>query len=414
MPGFTAPVISFKKEVDKEVAGDSKMLSRHYVFTLHVDSFVANPDRGVLDPVWDPVKDIDRKLIKYLIANREVAPTTGQKHWQGYLELSKPCRFKAVWAAMGTIKSPWFAVRKAKTNEEAIHYCKKPIVGCECEHCKKARSEGALPDQWVEWGICSKGQGARTDITEVSKAVTEGMTLKNICLQHGPTFIKYHGGIERMIAVLRVPVAPAPEIELRPWQEEANAIIDKGFMKRQGLWIHSVESGTGKSTYADYVFAKYGSENVLVGSWKYDDMLYAYQGHKVIVFNIPRGTELHDTHLAVLEKVTDGGMQLSTKYATCMKLVRAVVIICANTPPPLERLPKRFVVFDLDKPNPSGVKDDGSAGPKAWIMPKDIPVHRDPRFAPTETKLLSQPGAGTGPGYGGAYPLPNSYGFAPY
>ena len=42
---------------------------------------------------------------------------------------------------------------------------------------------------------------------------------------------------------------PEPEIELRNWQNRAMAVLNEEPQKRRIIWIWSVASGTGKTTF---------------------------------------------------------------------------------------------------------------------------------------------------------------------
>jgi len=115
-------------------------------------------------------------------------------------------------------------------------------------------------------------------------------------------------------------------------------------------------------------------DDVLPGSWKLDDMLYTYKKHKVVLFNIPRDQEFHHTHKTVLESMSDGGAKLSTKYESVIKKIQAVVIVFANIPPPIERLPKRCITYNLDVEPVVGVVDTTGIVPKG--IPPAINAHR--------------------------------------
>jgi len=55
---------------------------------------------------------------------------------------------------------------------------------------------------FVEYGDTPAGQGKRSDLKEVSDLVLAGANLSEIAFAHGPSFIKYHNGIAKMISTI--------------------------------------------------------------------------------------------------------------------------------------------------------------------------------------------------------------------
>lgn len=330
----------------------SRNPSRNYMFTI-------------FDLAWS-FNNVDLSNVKYIIANTEVCPKTSRWHRQGYIELKGTHRIPGAKAILGCDSA--HLDPRYGTQEQAIHYCKKPIPDCKCDKCTHQRntniSAGAVYEEgktWIEHGVATK-QGKRTDLDEVAEDVKEGMDLADITGKHTAMFIKYHKGIERAIEVLEESkmIIPLPNITLRPWQVECNEYIDQGFVKRRILVIHSVESETGKSTYFDWLCATHGRA-VLPGAWKLEDILYALKPHhKMIIFNVPRDVKLHDTHFAVLESVSDGGAKLAGKYGSRPKAMFLVVIVLMNESVTRlrKRLPKRIISWNLDSDEPKAVTLD--------------------------------------------------------
>lgn len=86
---------------------------------------------------------------RYLIANPEVGEQ-GRRHWQVYFYLSRKETKRKLLEVLGggSTTNGWTLFRRRGTHSQAQHYCKKPLEGCECEHCTKAR---ALPHHG-KWG----------------------------------------------------------------------------------------------------------------------------------------------------------------------------------------------------------------------------------------------------------------------
>lgn len=287
---------------------------------------------------WAP--EYEAKTMNYLVYQLEECPETKRRHYQGYVEFKKSTRLNTARKALGINEGGWHAQNRIGSAEQARTYCTK---------------EDSRLEEPQEFGEMStppghKGAGHRTDLSKVSSDIKSGMSLKKIALENPDEYIKYHNGIEKLHAFATEPVAPEIQIELRPWQQQSIDIIERGYVKRQILWIWSHASETGKSTFKDYVTGRYGLDSVLMGSMKWIDTLYAYNNHKVIWFDFPRDHVLHETDFKVLEEVSDGGMKLSTKYVPKQKLLRSVIICTANQPPPVKRLPKRFIEINIDSP----------------------------------------------------------------
>lgn len=324
-------------------------------------------------------KDIDWEVVSYLIVNVEHCPETHRKHYQCYVEFNKTRRITAAQKALNCEGRSWFSVRRG-TAAQAQHYCMKPVPGCPCPHCVKAAAAGEVAN-YEEWGTISKGQGTRTDLDSITAEIIAGKDVNVLALENGAHFARYNRGMRELEQIVTYNAAkaatPDPGITLRPWQEEIDKYIGKGFVKRQILWVWSQESGTGKSTYGDHLMWKYGPDYVQKGSFTKKDLLRMIKAHKVIWFNIERDEEINRTHLKVLENISDGGWIASEKYEPCVKPVYCTVLVTSNLPPPRRQLPKRIISWCLDDKLPIAKCDDSpSSVPyegKYGQMPEHVP-----------------------------------------
>lgn len=142
--------------------------ARSYMFTVHV----ADEDE------WTPVL---ADGMRYAVAQLEVAPTTGQLHWQGYVELSRPMRIPQVKGLLGR-PDAHLEVRRG-TQQQAIAYCTK--VDTRADNAREPLVLGAP----------SGGQGERNDISGAVATLREGGGLAAVMDASPETFVRYHRGL---------------------------------------------------------------------------------------------------------------------------------------------------------------------------------------------------------------------------
>lgn len=123
--------------------------------------------QGEVDIEWDD------SIMSYRVSEPEVAPTTNQKHYQGFIV------FKTKKTLGGCKKvdngAHWEAANG--TIEQNIKYCNKEG---KAEYC------GSLDG-------C--GQGCRSDLLEVARMLKAGSNIAKVVDQQTSTFIKYSNGI---------------------------------------------------------------------------------------------------------------------------------------------------------------------------------------------------------------------------
>nr|QKV51259.1 putative replication associated protein [Crucivirus sp.] len=295
-------------------------------------------------PTWNPDK------MKYLVFQREQCPETKKKHWQGYVEMKSSTRHLALKKMLEItdpeedaetgIKGPggWKALIRRGSAIQAAQYCKKIETRINPE---------TLPTEYGEKPV-KTSQGHRSDLEAPALMIREGKSIEEIADACPIAYMRYTNGITAYHQIHNKFVEPDPGITLRPWQEAVCQLIDLGFKKRQILWIWSQKSGTGKSTMRDYIQFKYGNIRAMDGVWNMTELLYLYKKHDIIVFDLPRKTPLNDSRQAILENLSDGGTRTSTKYQTVQKLLRAVIIVFANIPPPEADMPMRCEEIWID------------------------------------------------------------------
>ncbi len=103
-----------------------------------------------------------------MIYNKEIGDE-GTPHLQGYMCM----KIKKRMTQMKTIMPTAHLEIKRGTVEQAIHYCKKPVADCMCEHCVKARPQvadyteygdvpweahQAMRNKWDDWYALAKQQ----------------------------------------------------------------------------------------------------------------------------------------------------------------------------------------------------------------------------------------------------------------
>ncbi len=126
----------------------------------------------------------------YLVAGKETA-TTGQKHWQGYVEFPRKVLGSMV---QGLLPGAHW--------EKAIGSAHQNLVYCTKEDAGSA----------IQTGTPHAGQGARTDIGDLFEAVRNGASELEIADAAPAQWLQYRRGLERYRNLVSKPQDKHPEV----------------------------------------------------------------------------------------------------------------------------------------------------------------------------------------------------------
>lgn len=229
---------------------------------------------------------------------------------------------------------------------------------------------GLLEGPW-EFGERPK-QGKRNDLVRFAENVRR--TRKFIDLykddENHPVLAKYPQFAQAMYNIKRIEDMPTVDFEtMYDWEIKMLALLKERPKQRRIFWIWSEESGTGKSSFGQYVM---GREDVLLADGTYKDIIYAYQDQSIIWFDIPRGDSLDPLLMSTLERLSNLGWHMSTKYQSANKYVNAHIVCTSNRPPPVDMLPERFVSIVASKKRAplTHIEDEwGTEGLSQTVLP---------------------------------------------
>lgn len=188
---------------------------------------------------------------KYACYQKEVAPTTGTPHLQGYMNLEKRQRMTGVQKSLVGLGIQLTLINANGTPESNRTYCSK-----------------AGGQDFIEFGnIKIVGSGKRTDLMEVAEKVLGKRPINEIAEEHPVEYIKYHRGITALkFITTRIP-------DERPME----TVLFFG------------DANTGKSTKARQYAKLYGNYYTLAqpnnGSLWWD----GYKGEKSILIDEYKG-----------------------------------------------------------------------------------------------------------------------------
>lgn len=293
--------------------------SRRWVFTLN--NYTEDDEQQL-------IRFFAEHNVVYLIFGREVAPTTGTRHLQGFLILPSPRRRAFL---VRTLFQAHFETARG-TSAQAADYCKK-----EGDH--------------VELGTLPTEQGRRKDIEVIIEWIDEfiadhGRAPSDREIAHGQprAFLIYRNIGE--LARLRAPPPILREGEAKEWQDELAQLLDDPADDRSVSFYLDVAGGAGKTWFQQWYFTKHPEKVQLLGVGKRDDMAYAVDASKSVFFvNVPRGG-MEFLQYTILEQLKDR-MVFSTKYQSSMKTLSVtphVVVFCNEMPDMNKMSADRYII----------------------------------------------------------------------
>lgn len=256
--------------------GNPNRPRRNWMFTYN------NPGERELD--YDFAEEGSH--VRYAIWQREIAPSTGTPHFQGYVEFDDNVR---ITHCRKILPGAHWEHRRG-SRKQAIAYCSKDDT--------RAEGEGAGP---FEYGTReSGGQGARNDLLEAKTLIDSGATEAQVADDHFASWCRNYRAFERYRRL---------KGEQRDWPVDVHVLYGP--------------PGTGKSRYAMATYP--GAYWKPRGEW-WD----GYEGQKVVVLDEFFGWLPWDTLLKICDRYP---LLLETKGGTVNCLVDTVVIT-TNKPPP--------------------------------------------------------------------------------
>lgn len=179
--------------------------------------------------------------VKYLVYQKEFGEQ-GTPHLQGYVIFNSEQRL----AALKKLNSGAHWEPRRGSHEDASHYCKKPVQGCECRHCVTARTQ-QLPEEQHESGT-PPAPGKRNDLLAVKEKIYAGATYKTI-LNENFVACASHSAFFREVIRIQQPrrnfkteviiVTGPPGSGKSYWCREQCKLLnstEEPYMKPQGKW----------------------------------------------------------------------------------------------------------------------------------------------------------------------------------
>ncbi|AXH74131.1 MAG: putative viral replication protein [Cressdnaviricota sp.] len=294
--------------------------------------------RNVCFTAWCTDRDLFEDVpafVKYAVYQREIAPETGKKHYQGYAEFNNTIKMNRIKAWLG---DDAHLEKRKGTNEQARNYCMKP----------DSRDDTDDSGPFEHGTFSATTAGARTDIADACAYAKENGI--SACADMFPeVYAKYWKGIQAYLAAIKQKPTDK-DFEPRPWQSKILAELDKPISERTIYWVHESRGNIGKSRLAHHLCCEHGAIEL---HGKVADMAYGYNDEPIVIFDLARTQEDCYKHLYAFAEKLKNGRFFSPKYESGMRLFEPPnVIFFANFAPPTDAWSAdRVFEFDLNCPD---------------------------------------------------------------
>lgn len=294
--------------------------------------------RNVCFTAWCVERDLFEDVppfVVYAVYQREVAPDTGKKHFQGYAEFNNTIKMARIKAWLG---NDVHLERRKGNAMQARAYCMKDD--------SRDDTDGSGP---FEFGTFVKhSQGSRTDIEEAcAYAAEHGIT--ECARMYPAVYAKFFKGIAAYLNTIKEKPTDK-DFEPRPWQRKVLEMLKAPPNERTIFWVFETRGNVGKSRLARHLCCEH---NAIELHGKVADMAYGYDDAPIVIFDLARTQEDHYKHLYAFAEKLKNGRFFNTKYESGMRLFEPPhVIFFANFAAPRDAWSAdRLKEIDLNCPD---------------------------------------------------------------
>lgn len=281
------------------------------------------------DKCLSRLQNLDLKAhgVQYLIFGKEQASTTGTEHLQGFVQFQSRRTLNQIKKIIGD-----------------CHYSVSRSLDASIEYCKK---EG----DFFEYGDFKGGtQGKRSDLEEFKAEVKLGLRdRKTLREEHSEVAARFPKFFNDYISD-HLPKPEFPQHELRQWQVDLEALLDKTPDDRQITFVVDHKGNEGKSWFAHYYEQKHDNVQVMVPGKKADMAYTLIDEPHCLIVDAPRSKQGEFVQYDFLEEVKNGYV-FSPKYESRVKHFRAPHVVCMmNEYPDMTKLSEdRYNIIVLNE-----------------------------------------------------------------
>lgn len=195
--------------------------ANRYVFTVntHAAAFA-----GRLHVIFENRTD----HIRYVCGQLEIAPETGNLHFQGYIQLLKSQRLS--WLKTNIHQTAHFEAQKARDNSLARDYCRK--------------EETRAPDQdFIEFGLFCASKRSRTDLARIRDEIKKGTTHIKLIEELPETYGKYTRFVDRCFSLIKPPSNEEGVKVILYFGEPGTGKTRKAFQEYPNLYCTPISNG---------------------------------------------------------------------------------------------------------------------------------------------------------------------------
>lgn len=243
---------------------------------------------------------------------QEEEGAAGTTHYQGCIVFKAKKSFLQVKEVLGSARA--HVERMVARPDIAFKYCRK----------EESRVDGGIYADVDN----RAGQGARTDMDQVLRAIDDGTRSElELFRTFGETYMRNKNHYDRYLELIRAEENSFCLGELRPWQGELNAELSLPPDDRKIYWVYDREGGAGKTAFAKHLVAQRNAFYARGG--KAADVLHGYQGQRIVILDYVRDAETF-VNYGCIEALKDG-LVYKTKYNSGMCIYDIPhVIVMAN------------------------------------------------------------------------------------